>query len=566
MLKKKISIICLILLAISYSIFFLLTKEKFLYVSKVVSPVEFILENNQKFSITGVDYFDSYFSEKNKIYAKKFNISEEEAFIIGNLGKYWAKNLVENREVKIKDNNIIFFKYSYYEKFLNSPFAIINNEISNSVAFERLVNSIRKTKYVIIQDEEVFPIFKDLELRDFVIIKKSAYNRVFKKKQNKRNENEFLETISKVDFKNYRLDLGDIKIIVSDFTKNLKPDRECKSEICREILDNINSSKASIDMAIYGYSSVPKIENAIRNAINRGVKFRLIYDIDSKYQNIYPNTFDLVKLIPNSVSDKNSKEFNYIMHNKFYIFDNKTVITGSANLSHTDMSGYNSNSIIVIKLQDVAKIFQNEFEQMYLGNFHNDKKSIPQINKPKNIEICFSPQDKSYEKSIFPLIRNAKHYIYIPIFVLSEKRLVQELINAKNRGVDVKIIADALNASAKYSKIKQLRDEGILVKTENYAGKMHSKTMIIDDEYLIIGSMNFSNSGENKNDENLVILKNKEAAVFYKNYFLYHWNKISNRWLKYNPSAESKDSIGSCSDGIDNNYDGKIDKEDVHCQ
>lgn len=566
MLKKKISIICLILLAISYSIFFLLTKEESFYVSKVISPVEFILENNQNFFIKGVDYFDSYFSEKNKIFAEKFNLSEEEAFIIGNLGKYWAKNLVENREVKIKENNFIFFKYSYYEKFLNSPFAVINGEISNFAAFERLVNSIRKTKYVIVQDEEVFPVSKDLELKDFVIIKKSAYSRVFKKKLKSRDENEFLEAISDSDFKNYKLDLGDIKIVVSDFTKNLKPDRDCKSEICREILDNINSSKTSIDMAIYGYSSVPKIEIAIKNAINRGVKFRLIYDIDSKYQNIYPNTFDLVKLIPNSISDKNSKEFNYIMHNKFYIFDNKTVITGSANLSHTDMSGYNSNSIIIIKSQDVARIFQNEFEQMYLGNFHNDKKSIPQINKPKNIEICFSPQDKSYEKSIFPLIRNAKRYIYIPIFVLSEKRLVQELINVNNKGVDVKIITDALNASAKYSKIKQLRDAGILVKTENYAGKMHSKTMIIDDEYLIIGSMNFSNSGENKNDENLVILKNKEAAEFYKSYFLYHWNKIPNKWLKYNPLAESKDSIGSCTDGIDNNYDGKIDKDDIRCQ
>ena len=31
---------------------------------------------------------------------------------------------------------------------------------------------------------------------------------------------------------------------------------------------------------------------------------------------------------------------------------------------------------------------------------------------------------------------------------------------------------------------------------------LHSKSMLIDDKYTIIGSMNFSNSGENKNDEN----------------------------------------------------------------
>ena len=31
--------------------------------------------------------------------------------------------------------------------------------------------------------------------------------------------------------------------------------------------------------------------------------------------------------------------------------------------------------------------------------------------------------------------------------------------------------------------------------SENFGGKMHAKSMIVDDEYTIIGSMNFSNSG-----------------------------------------------------------------------
>ena len=55
-----------------------------------------------------------------------------------------------------------------------------------------------------------------------------------------------------------------------------------------------------------------------------------------------------------------------------------------------------------------------------------------------------------------------------------------------------------------------------MVKAENYAGKMHAKTIIIDDEYLILGSMNFTYSGENKNDENVLVIKNKKLAIFYK--------------------------------------------------
>lgn len=140
------------------------------------------------------------------------------------------------------------------------------------------------------------------------------------------------------------------------------------------------------------------------------------------------------------------------------------------------------------------------------------------------------------------------------------------MINAKKRGVDVKIIIDALNASNKYSKHQILRDNGIQVKTENYAGKMHSKSMIVDDEYVLIGSMNFSFSGENKNDENLIVIKDELAAKFYKNFFLYQWNKIDNKWLKFNAKAESKDSIGSCEDGIDNNYDNLTDTDDPACR
>ena len=46
-----------------------------------------------------------------------------------------------------------------------------------------------------------------------------------------------------------------------------------------------------------------------------------------------------------------------------------------------------------------------------------------------------------------------------------------------------------------------MRNAKIPVKVENYAGKVHSKSIIIDDKYIVAGSMNFSNSGENRNDE-----------------------------------------------------------------
>ena len=230
------------------------------------------------------------------------------------------------------------------------------------------------------------------------------------------------------------------------------------------------------------------------------------------------------------------------------------------------MSEYNSNIIVAIDSIDLANIYKKEFNQMYNGKFHNDKISYEnKIVTLSNTEIqaYFSPQDKGIEKSIIHLINSAKEYIYIPTFVLTHNKVMESLISAKNRGVEVKIIMDSLSTSTKHSKINQLRESGIAIKTENYAGKMHSKSMFIDDKYSIIGSMNFSNSGENKNDENFLVIKNGQIAKAGKDFFLYQWKKIDNKWLKQNPKAESIDSIGSCFDGIDNDYgifmrDGKM--------
>ena len=559
---KTLTATLVILLLIAFS---LLPKDKELCVKNVISPTEIQLNNNEILKFDDIQTFDASYSPKNKELATKLGITEDEAFIIGNLAKYWSQNLLSGRDVLIENGDLIYYKYSYQKKLENSAFGIRNNEPCRKSAFNKLLKSIRHTKYGIFADDKFYPISKEFAQGDFIIIRKSHYYKLFPKafvKKAKGAKKTKFEK-SKIYFKPFSN--GNIKIIVSDLTTKLKPDRNCSSDICKEILTNINNTKSSIDMAIYGYSSTPMLERAIKDAQNRGVKIRLVYDVDAKNQNIYPDTFKFVNLIANSKSDSGLKDSNATMHNKFYIFDNKAVITGSANLSHTDMSGFNSNNIIVINSPDVAKIYKTEFEQMFNGNFHSAK--IPTANnKANNMQIYFSPQDKSISSAVLPIIENAKDYIYIPIFVITENRVVEALIKAKQRGVDVRLISDALNASSKYSKIKVLRANGIPVKIENYAGKMHSKTMIADDKYSIIGSMNLSKSGETKNDENTIVLENAEAAKYLKRFFLYQWDRIPDKWLNGYPRAEGWESIGSCTDGIDNDYDGLTDALDTGCQ
>lgn len=565
MLKKILSIV-FILAFLLICIFFIAPQDRTYKVIEVKTPVYIVLDN-KTLILKDLCTFDAQYTVQNKVLAQKLNISETEAFLLGNLGKYKFQTLLKGRHVYIKNNNdLVYFKYGYRDKFLNSGFCIKDDQPCSKDAFDLELKNIRRTKFKVLDlDKDIIyePDDKEVaELKNFLVLRKSRVPKSYKVEVVKPN-------IKPLPRPTNFLTKGDMKIYFSDSTTKLKPDRNCSSDICKEILKNINQAQTTIDMAIYGYSSVPAIENAIKAAQNRGVKIRLIYDLDSKGRNIYQDTISLVNLIPDNVSDKNSIDSANIMHNKFYIFDDKILITGSANLSHTDMSGYNSNSIVVINSEEAAKIYKQEFEQMFAGKFHSQK--IKNENKSfafnnTLMSVYFSPQDKSITNAVLPLIQNAKKSIYIPTFVLTEKHVAQELINAKNRGVDVKIIIDALNASSKHSKHQLLRDNGVPVKTENYAGKMHSKSMIVDDEYVLIGSMNFSYSGENKNDENMIIIKDSEAAKFYKKFFLYQWSRIDDKWLKFNARAEGRDSIGSCEDGIDNNYDGFIDMEDAACK
>lgn len=362
---------------------------------------------------------------------------------------------------------------------------------------------------------------------------------------------------------------GNFKLIISDHTNTLKPDDKCNFSMCKNFVQLINSSKSTIDIASYGFDNIPAVISALENAKKRGVKIRIVYDVNSSGQNtVYPETHNFLSSFDkNQLKNDYSKEkvkSSIIMHNKFAIFDKTTVFTGSMNFSRTGFSGFNSNSVLIINSLSSAKIFEHEFEQMFNGKFHQAKTEETQ-NYPGEYAIYFSPQDKVITNKIIPLVKEAQNYIYIPIFVITHEELTQALINAHNRGVDVKLITDATNAKISRSKVKILRKAGIPVKIENYAGKMHSKTIIIDDNYLILGSMNFSKSGENKNDENCVIIKNSKLTKFYKGFFEYMWTKIPDVYLKRYPMPESSESVGSCTDGVDNDFDGKIDSVDESC-
>jgi len=332
----------------------------------------------------------------------------------------------------------------------------------------------------------------------------------------------------------------------------------------KELLMLINGAKDEISFAIYGLREQEEILEALLRAKKRGVAIKAVVDSDANGNNYYSDTHKLYKHFK-VVSDSKS----YIMHNKFFIIDKKTLWSGSANISDTGTGGYNANNAITTDDKRIIKLYQEEFDEMFYAKKFSKQKSKRGYEQIKTedsvISVYFSPKSNTYEEGIKELLQNAKEYIFVPIFYLTHKELSHELIRAKKRGVNVKIILDASAAGNKYSMHKTLRGEGIEVKVENFGGKMHCKSMVIDDSHIISGSMNFTKAGNSTNDENTLVIQNSALAIKYKNYFLELWHKIPEKYLHHDTSPESYESINSCKDGVDNNFDGEVDLKDTKC-
>ena len=583
MFNNKIASILLIL-ALFFGFFTFERIQKSDYaVLKIISPTIFEIDlNNNGISDLGeticipqVEVFTTDYYTNSKELQKKLNLTDEDIIKIGYLTENFADNTLNSKRVKLKFNgsenqnckfaDIIINNESYNKKLISSGFGI-ENQTTNK-AFEEQLKKAQNLKLAILNHKS--NKFHSLNCKygqiahDFAIIpenqlpkdaKPCKFCHIQQKTKTKQTK------ITSTPQYPLRISSGNIKMFLTDLTTQLKPNNECTSLVCQEFLSQINSAQNSIDIALYGWGNIPKIYNALLNAKKRGVKIRIVYDENS----YYPETKNLLSLAEKTSTDTPK----IIMHNKFVIFDKKNLITGSMNFSQTGFSGFNSNCVFSINSTDLAQIYTEEFEQMLNGKFHQNKQKINhntiQIGTTK-ITPLFSPKDNAINNNIIPIINKAEKYIYIPAFVITHDKLTEALVQAKSRNVDVKIIIDATNVTTKRSKLKVLRNAGIDVKVENYAGKLHSKSIIIDDKYVIAGSMNFSNSGETKNDENCLIIEDERLAKYYKGFFEYLWSKIPDKYLKQNPKPEGKSSIGSCSDGIDNNYDNLIDLADKNC-
>jgi phosphatidylserine/phosphatidylglycerophosphate/cardiolipin synthase-like enzyme len=135
-------------------------------------------------------------------------------------------------------------------------------------------------------------------------------------------------------------------------------------------------------------------------------------------------------------------------------------------------------------------------------------------------EVFFSPNGGCTE-AIVNEISHAKSEIYVQAYSFTSAPIAKALVDAHKRGIKVEVILDKSQKKEKYTSATFLNNAGIPTYIDSKHAIAHNKIMVIDKETVITGSFNFTKAAEEKNAENLLILKNKELAAIYIN----NWNK-----------------------------------------
>ncbi len=132
---------------------------------------------------------------------------------------------------------------------------------------------------------------------------------------------------------------------------------------------------------------------------------------------------------------------------------------------------------------------------------------------------------KEYTERVKKVIEGAKESVLVVMFHMRyypnhptspSNQLIESLIRAKRRGVRVRVILDiSPEEKGKYSNLatgKYLSRKGVEVRFDSLNKTTHSKLVIVDERFVVVGSHNWTYYGLTQNQETSVLIDSPELA------------------------------------------------------
>lgn len=285
----------------------------------------------------------------------------------------------------------------------------------------------------------------------------------------------------------------------------------------QRLIDHINAARTSIHIASFEFDLTPVAE-ALIAAHNRGVDVRWVTDDEHGLIADTEPGHGQFAMLKNAGIEVRSDDRSDLMHNKFWIFDGEILWTGSTNITKNGIFVQDNNAIVFTS-PALAAIYEREFQEMWNGQF--GPRSPSQLNEQSLVmngtplRVIFTSEDPALETLIIPMVNGARSSVRFLAFSFTDYPLADAMIQRAKAGVSVSGVIDKTQSGGQGSELGTLFCGQIPVRQDGNPQFMHNKVIIIDDRYVITGSMNYSTSAEVSNDENVIVIDNPDIARLY---------------------------------------------------
>lgn len=145
-----------------------------------------------------------------------------------------------------------------------------------------------------------------------------------------------------------------------------------------------------------------------------------------------------------------------------------------------------------------------------------------------SVDVYFSPEN-NVRSHILTVLGRAKKSVDVAMFSFTDRRLAQKMVAISKR-LKVRVLLDPKNASDNpYSKAGYLSNNGVNIRyakvmsVYGIEGIMHNKFAVIDGKIVLTGSYNWTASANSRNNENMLIIRNKRIGAIYEKEFSRLW-------------------------------------------
>jgi phosphatidylserine/phosphatidylglycerophosphate/cardiolipin synthase-like enzyme len=138
------------------------------------------------------------------------------------------------------------------------------------------------------------------------------------------------------------------------------------------------------------------------------------------------------------------------------------------------------------------------------------------------IDTFFSPDD-GVLAALIPVLESARESIYFLAYSFTSNQLgeiVRQKAEAKRAIAGV--MDDEQVRSNQGTEFDPFRQADLDVRIDGIDGLMHHKVFIVDEKIVVMGSYNFSQNAEERNDENLLIIYDSVIAE----QFLFEFQRV----------------------------------------